>query len=35
LNWTFYFVLGIAVAARDIALRVADGVRPCRVVLAR
>jgi O-antigen ligase len=35
LNWTLYFVLGIIVAARDIALRVADGVRPCRVVLSR
>ena len=35
LNWTLYFILGIAVAARDIALRVADGVRPCRVVLVR
>ena len=35
LNWTFYFVLGIAVATRDIALRVAQGVRPSTVLLAR
>ena len=35
LNWTFYFVLGIAVATRDIALRVSQGVRPSRGLLAR
>jgi O-antigen ligase len=35
LNWTFYFVLGIAVAARDIASRVAEGVRPSLVLLVR
>jgi O-antigen ligase len=35
LNWTFYFVLGLAVATRDSALRVAQGVRPSLVLLAR
>jgi len=35
LNWTFYFILGIAVASRDIALRVAQGVRPSGVLLVR
>ena len=35
LNWTFYFVLGIAVATRDIALRITQGVRPSLVLLAR
>jgi putative inorganic carbon (hco3(-)) transporter len=35
LNWTLYFLLGIAVAVRDIALRVEHGVPPSLVTVER
>jgi O-antigen ligase len=35
LNWTFYFLLGIAVAARDISLRGEHGVAPTLAAIRR